>query len=79
MPYIVQSLQAAEQEQTDSQQLSEQELAARRETESILRNQIAQLQKDIEERVHSFVNLGMQYCHHNTIYTSIYSTAAECF
>ena len=59
MSYIVQSLEAAKQAQIDSQQLSEQELAARRETESILRNQIAQLQKDIEEKVHSFVNIGM--------------------
>ena len=41
----------AEQAKVENEQLSEQEKAAKREAENLLRNQIVQLQKEIEAKV----------------------------
>ena len=47
----LQSLEAAEQAQVTSQKISEQESTAKRETESALREQIAQLEAEINAKV----------------------------
>lgn len=53
----MQSLEVAEQAQAVSKQLSEQESHAKREAESALGNQIVQLQKELEAKVHSILQI----------------------